>query len=125
MSLIRMKFITQEFMRKHPDWLFVFGDNLERKGFGGQAYEMRGEPNAVGLPTKRGPAPTAFLSDQDYVRVLQTNFKDINNLVLHLGRGGVVVWPEDGIGTGRAQLEKHSLAILRYYTAVLAFLMEI
>jgi redox-sensitive bicupin YhaK (pirin superfamily) len=29
--------------------LFVFGDNLRRTGFGGQAAEMRGEPNAVGI----------------------------------------------------------------------------
>ena len=47
--------------------VFVFGDNMERCGFGGQAAAMRGEPNAVGVPTKWAPgsAPADFFCDDD------------------------------------------------------------
>lgn len=37
----RIKFITREYVRKNRDKLFLFGDNLERRGFGGQAAAMR------------------------------------------------------------------------------------
>ena len=53
MPVIFMSSITREFVRNHPDFIFVFGDNLAKKGLGGQAREMRGEPNAVGIATKR------------------------------------------------------------------------
>jgi hypothetical protein len=43
----------------------VFGDNGRRIGFGGQAKEMRGEPNAIGVATNWEPSnrPNAFFSD--------------------------------------------------------------
>jgi hypothetical protein len=41
---------------------YVFGDNGRRIGFGGQAKEMRGEPNAIGVATEWVPTnrPNAF-----------------------------------------------------------------
>lgn len=62
------KFITRQMLRDEPEKLFVFGDNFGRVGFGGQAKEMRGEPNAVGVLTKRFPSMVhaAFLTDDDY-----------------------------------------------------------
>lgn len=46
----------------------LFGDNLERRGFGGQAASMRGEPNAIGIPTKKSPTykDEAFFSDDEF-----------------------------------------------------------
>ena len=47
---------------------YVFGDNMERRGLGGQAGVMRGEPNAIGVPTKWSPSnrPDAYFTDEDW-----------------------------------------------------------
>lgn len=47
--------VTRADVRANPDKIFIFGDNLAGRGFGGQAKEMRGEENAVGVPTKKLP----------------------------------------------------------------------
>lgn len=49
------------------DYIFVFGDNLEEVGRGGQAV-IRGLPNAYGVPTKKSPTlfPEAFFTDDEY-----------------------------------------------------------
>ncbi|MEE7460667.1 hypothetical protein MFUR16E_04635 [Methylobacterium fujisawaense] len=107
------KHITRAMLQAEPHALWVFGDNLLRKGYGGQAKEMRGEPNAVGIATKRKPAltPDAFFSDADvdtFVRHAKPVFERLGD---HLRNGGTVVLPEDGIGTGRAQLRERAPAV--------------
>ena len=104
------KFITRQMIRNEPDKLFVFGDNLQRKGLGGQAKEMRGEPNAVGIPTKRAPSmdEDAFLVDGDLGLWEHCSHNDRARLLVHHSNGGIIVWPEDGIGTGLAQLPQRS-----------------
>jgi hypothetical protein len=37
MNIERIKYITREFVQSNPDKVFLFGDNLERVGMGGQA----------------------------------------------------------------------------------------
>ena len=100
----------------HRDKLFAFGDNMAGTGRSGQAAEARDEPNAVGIPTKWRPGAKA----EDYygyaalaiVRpAIQERFRE---LAAHLAKGGDVVWPEDGVGTGRAQLERYAPNIARY-----------
>lgn len=93
-------------LRKHPNDLFVFGDNYQRKGLGGQAAEMRGEPNAVGVITKWLPqrTPTSYFSDRDFKIIIPVLVTDIQTLFDHAANGGQIVWPLDGIGTGLAQL---------------------
>jgi len=48
------KFITPEWLKKHPECIFVFGDNLQRWGKGGAA-KNRDESNAYGFITKKAP----------------------------------------------------------------------
>ena len=64
----RMRFITRDYVRANRDKLFLFGDNLEQRGLGGQAAAMRGEPNAIGIPTKKSPSyrADAFFSDDEF-----------------------------------------------------------
>ena len=83
----------------------MFGDNFERKGLGGQAGQARGEPNAVGIATKRRPSrdEDAYLTDADYDEWEAFNAFDYARLEGHLRQGGIVVWPA-GIGLGRAGL---------------------
>lgn len=113
--------ITRAMLRAEPQTLFVFGDNLQRRGLGGQAAEMRGEPNAVGLPTKREPSthPWAYLRDADLPLVQAAAAPDVARLKRHLEAGRDVVWPSAGIGTGRAELAGRAPAIARWYTSVL------
>ena len=113
----RIRFITREYVRENRDKLFLFGDNLERRGFGGQAAAMRGEPNAVGIPTKKSPSyrDDAFFSDEEFEQnkaSMDAAFAEIMNAVTDSIR--VIVIPSDGLGTGRAQLERRSPRTFAY-----------
>lgn len=100
-------FITREMLQAEPDVLFVFGDNFERRGLGGQAKAMRGEPNSVGIPTKRAPTMMArgFLKNQDFLEWISRSEVDVLRLLHHKGK---IVWPKAGIGTGLARLLKNA-----------------
>lgn len=110
------KRISRSMLVNEPDTLFVFGDNLLRKGRGGQAAEMRGEPNAVGVPTKKAPsnAASAFFTDEDFDEAVKTIESDLKQIADHLKAGGNVVWPRDGIGTGLADLPNRAPKIWEY-----------
>lgn len=106
------KFVTRAMLRAEPDTLWLFGDNLMRVGLGGQAREMRGEPNAVGVPTKREPSNQQgafFENSLDHeIEFIKASKPDVDRLRAHLAAGGQVVFPEDGIGTGLADLERRA-----------------
>ena len=120
------EYIKREDLKKEPKSLFVFGDNMQRRGRGGQAYEMRGEPNAVGITTKRKPetGKDAYLYDKDFDLFIKINIKDITSLRETLNLGGNVVWPEAGIGMGRARLWETSPKINNYILDLLGEFME-
>lgn len=99
-----------ELVQENPDLLFVFGDNLEQKGTGGQAC-IRYAENSYGIPTKVEPTmdeQRAFFRDE---------FMELNALVFascieelrdHLQRGKTIVFPSTGLGNGYAQLYKRA-----------------
>lgn len=113
------KHITRQMLRDEPEKLFVFGDNMARKGLGGQAAEMRGEPNAVGIPTKYSPEmfKTSFFHDTDFDKLKSRIDEPFDILKEHVKAGCIVVWPKDDIGTGRAQLRKRAPHIFWYIDA--------
>jgi hypothetical protein len=80
----------------------VFGDNVKRVGLGGQAREMRGEQNAVGIATKWEPdtRPASYFSDRLIEREKEIILNDLLPVMAALMKGEVVIWPLDGIGTG-------------------------
>ena len=107
----RMRHISRAYVRANRDKLFLFGDNLERRGFGGQAAAMRGEPNAVGIPTKNKPsyADDAFFSDEEFelnAVAIDEAFAEVMSVLTETTR--VIVMPEAGLGTGRAELAKRA-----------------
>ncbi|KMO34210.1 hypothetical protein VQ02_19425 [Methylobacterium variabile] len=110
MPIRREQHITRQMLRNEPDTLWVFGDNLLQRGLGGHARESRGEPNAVGIPTKRLPTlqrGSYFAdSDADLEAFLTAAEWPLRRLEDHLRSGGAVVWPAAGIGTGQADLER-------------------
>ena len=123
----RMRFISRQYVRAHPDKIFLFGDNLERRGFGGQAAAMRGEPNAIGIPTKKSPSYSegAFFTDMEFAEnkaAIDRAFAEVINARSDSSR--VIVIPSGGIGTGRALLYKHAPRTFIYLQSRLAELSE-
>ena len=110
------KFISREDLIANRDAVYVFGDNMTRTGLGGQAREMRYEPNAIGVPTKWRPSMTddAFFNDEDYDKVVNVLEKDFDAIKVALARGKNVVFPADGLGTGLSQLQTRSPKIFQY-----------
>ncbi len=109
MPIYYQTMITRNDLKSNPEVLFIFGDCDSRSGFGGQAKEMRGEPNAVGVRTKNKPSREfdAYWSD----KTLETNCmkieEDLSRIKSHLRRGGLVVIPRFGIGTGLSEMKTH------------------
>lgn len=93
-------------LRANPSVLYVFGDNEIRCGMGGQAGEMRGEPNAIGVATLA--APGDYWTEADAQRQCAVIDQDMARLFSALNVGGAVVFPIDGIGSGLARLEEAS-----------------
>ena len=106
MPLILQKYILRADLKANPEALYAFGDNEERRGFGGQAAEMRGEPNAIGIATLK--APHIFWTDNDLADNIDVIDDDIHPLLDALAAGRVVVFPLDGVGTGLARLQERA-----------------
>jgi hypothetical protein len=104
--------ITRADVRADKDKIFLFGDNLTGKGYGGQAKEMRGEENAVGIPTKKFPNnnPSAFFNDKE----LAANKKAIDKAFSRIPTGKIIVMPRAGLGTGLAQLSEKAPRTFAY-----------
>ena len=116
MPIIFQKLITVEDCRANKNTLYVFGDNLQRWGRAGQAI-IRDENNAIGLPTKREPknTPNAFLTDNDISAIEIASQRDRKRLIDFVQNGKIVIWPLDGIGTGRAALQHHAPKVAEYW----------
>lgn len=119
MPLIRQPgIIIRGDLQRAPRTLWVFGDNMLRQGMGGQAKEMRGEPNAVGVPTKWAPGT----SDDDYfnpgdlydLKVSRRFAEEFAVIAKFIEMGLDVCLPEAGVGTGLAKLEKRAPNILAF-----------
>lgn len=114
--VIRQQFITRAHVRANRNVFYLFGDNMAGKGFGGQAAEMRGERNAIGVPTKFLPSmkPEAFFSDDHpdnlFVRTVINDAFVMARAYLKMGYH--IVIPADGLGTGRAELPQRAPKIL-------------
>jgi hypothetical protein len=104
--LIKQKFIFRSDLQANPDVLYLFGDNDARIGYGGQAKEMRDEPNAVGIRTKWRPGMSYadFFNDDQYEEVVKMFNEDLTPVWTHIDSGGVVIIPADGLGTGLSKL---------------------
>lgn len=110
MPVVTQKFICRSDLRSNPSVMYFFGDNLQRGGLGDQAKEMRGEPNTVGVTTKvsQGTRHVNFFSDinQDtHIQVIKTDMAPAFDHVLN---GGIVIVPEDSIGTGLSEPPERS-----------------
>lgn len=98
--------------------LYVFGDNLQACGLGGQAAAARGEPNAYGVPTKKAPTmrPDAFFSDHEFA----ANCAAIRTALACIPRDGRTVVAMPGIGEGRAELSRRAPRTYAFLRTALA-----
>lgn len=125
MIVIRQKMIYRADLVSNPHVLYIFGDNLERKGFGGQAKEMRGHINAFGIATKRrmshGSREDYFYDeDKDAIRIIDNEFERLANAMVVPAEGSsfrlyeAVIIPLDGIGTGLSKLPENAPKLLEH-----------
>jgi hypothetical protein len=101
MPVIYQKFIYRVDLQANPHILYLFGDNLKRQGLGGQAKEMRGEPNAVGIATKKLPSQyeNSYFCDDDFDLFEDHYLVDMEPVYKHLALDGILIIPLDGLGT--------------------------
>lgn len=120
MPLMLQHRIYRQDLKKNPGALYVFGDNVARKGLGGQAKEMRGEPNAVGIATKWYPSfePGAYFSDDRFDEIWQIIMADLKPVFQAIENNKLVVWPDEGIGTGLSRLPQKAPKIAAALVAV-------
>lgn len=108
MLFIFQKRIYREDLTANRHLLYLFGDNDLRVGYGGQAKECRGEPNASGIRTKIAPTmdDTAFMNDADYEKNIKMFNLDIaaTNHKFIKGKYQGIVIPSDGFGTGLSDM---------------------
>lgn len=124
MRKIHQKRIYRADLKANPDVIYLFGDNLLEVGMGGQAGEMRGEANAIGIPTKKTPAmdDRAFFSDAEF----EQNRVAIDRALQHVvdrilgAMCPIVVIPLDGLGTGLAELDVRAPRTFAYLEESLA-----
>ena len=117
MPLIYQKRIFRSDLVTNPEVYYVFGDNAERWGRGGQAKEMRGEKNAIGIPTKKSPYED-FRDCETAMMHVSAGLEEVED---RLAEGCVVVFPTDGIGTGLSSLSKNYPEITDYINETLSF----
>ena len=107
MDVVKVKYYTRDLVTQKKSCLFIFGDNLQKFGRGGQAI-IRDLPNAYGIPTKKYPSQmeNSFFSDDEY----EVNISHIKQAIdtMSLEKYTHVVFPEDGLGTGLAELPKRA-----------------
>lgn len=110
-----MQFITRECVRANRDKVFLFGDNPGRRGFGGQAKAMRGEPNAIGVPTKKRPSmdSDAFFVDAEFEKN-KTAIDRVFRSILRHPAGTIIVIPSAGLRTGLAEMQTRAPVTLVY-----------
>ena len=127
MPIIFRTYITKEMMRDNSHWLFIFGDNASRSGYGGQAKVMRDESNSIGIITKRKPTMNedAFLLDEDVKYFIKKNRRTFVGLLFFILNGVTVVIPSDGIGTGYAELPIRAPKIFKILKLYIKFLYDI
>lgn len=96
--------ITKQFLDRVPNAYFIFGDNLERRGYGGAAA-LRDHPHAVGFITKKFPdnRDSSFYTPEEYQEVF---FEELYKLVKTVERRPDKTFYISQLGAGLANRYK-------------------
>lgn len=123
MTVLSQKWIERTDLKKNAGVaVYLFGDNTLRKGMGGQAGAMRGEPNAIGVATKLTPTSgsNAYFSDVDLISNQHIIATDLREAFLKRDLGYIVIVPEDGLGTGLSELPQRAPKTNEFLEVLLA-----
>lgn len=96
--------ITKQFLDRVPNAYFIFGDNLERRGYGGAAA-LRDHPHAFGFITKKFPdnRDSSFYTPDEYQEVF---FEELYKLVKTVERRPDKTFYISQLGAGLANRYK-------------------
>lgn len=74
--------VTKEYLDEHPEKIFVFGDNLTRRGHAGAA-SLRECKNTYGFITKKYPSNDdhAFYSVEEYEPVFKEELAKLKTMI--------------------------------------------
>lgn len=74
--------VTKEYLIKNPNHIFVFGDNIRRKGKLGGSI-LRDMYNTYGFVTKKSPnnRPDSFYTPREYLNVYNREIKKLAKLI--------------------------------------------
>ena len=78
------KKITRKYLEKHPDEIFVFGDNVARIGSAGGAY-LRDCTNTFGFITKKFPGnkDTDYYTPEEYENIYKLQLIKLKAVIGH------------------------------------------
>lgn len=107
------KFITEIFLRTHPECIFVFGDNLKRKGYGGAAV-VRDLKNTYGFITKKYPTNDlkSFYTQEEYVNIF---FEEVGKFLRYVNANRDKTFLVSKLGAGLANKHKIFEKIINPY----------
>jgi len=118
--LLTDKMYSPALVGQNRDKMFVFGDNAERVGMGGQAC-IRKCGNVIGVATKISPTmePTAFFDEENSLAGISLIALDLHEIAMSLKNGCTVVVPVDAVGNvslglGLAELDTRAPTIYAF-----------
>jgi hypothetical protein len=92
--------ITKEYLKQHPNEIFVFGDNTIREGMGGAAM-LRYEKNVYGFITKKFPSgrDSDFYNVDEYKKVYND---ELEKLIIEIKTHSNHIYLISKLGAGLA-----------------------
>lgn len=96
------KHYTPRECQRNPNILFIFGDNVSRTGYGGQAI-IRDESNSFGIPTCK--TTKSSFTDKEYDWNCEIINYNLEKLLKESKKYDYIAFPDHGIGTGLAMLK--------------------
>ena len=110
-----------ELVKSNPTFLYVFGDNAQRYGKGGQAC-IRGLKNTFGVATKFSPGMMKedFFSDANkkHLPIIYDDLFKLHQILID-NKYDKIVFPRNGLGTGLSDLPNKAPLMWRYLVHVL------
>ena len=105
--------ISNTFIREHPQWIFVFGQDHQEKGMFGQAGVAYGEPNCYMVPTCRKMCKSnRYWSDAEFDEVAVY----IDEAIRRIPQDGRPIIPFPKIGMGASQMNFLAPKLFAYLT---------
>jgi hypothetical protein len=114
------RFWNIEDCKESPDSLFIFGDNDQSKGIGGQAV-IRNCVNSMGIPTKKFPSyhNQAYYTDREYNANCKKILTAVDRIIIESAKYKEIVFPLNGFGTGLSRLPEKAPKTLKYINDLL------